>query len=176
MATYDVIMIVVLAGTTLWGFYKGMAWQLAALGALVASYFVAYHFADQVAPYLSAVAPWNKFAAMLLLYLATSASVWIVFRYVRGAIERVRLREFDRQIGGLFGLAKGVLLCVVITFFVVTMSPNGRQQVLASKSGYYITVFIHRAEPIMPAEARELLGPYLEKLERGLDPRVEQPT
>ena len=31
MQTYDIIMLAVLAGSTLFGFVKGMAWQLASL-------------------------------------------------------------------------------------------------------------------------------------------------
>jgi uncharacterized membrane protein required for colicin V production len=84
----------------------------------------------------------------------------------------VRLRSFDRQIGGVVGLVKGLLLCVVVTFFCVTMSPAARDQVLRSRSGYYLALAIHEGEPIMPREARELLGPYLDRLDRGLDPRV----
>ncbi len=60
----------------------------------------------------------------------------------RRMIDRVRLKEFDHQIGALFGLAKGVLLCVVITFFVVTLSESARQKVLGTYSGRYIAVLI----------------------------------
>ena len=40
--------------------------------------------------------------------------------YFGGAIDRVKLNEFDRQMGALVGFAKGVLLCIAITFFAVT--------------------------------------------------------
>ena len=41
MQVYDIIMIVVLLGTTMFGAYKGLAWQVASLAAVVASYLVA---------------------------------------------------------------------------------------------------------------------------------------
>jgi membrane protein required for colicin V production len=171
MAKYDVLLIVVLVLATLRGAWKGMAWQIASLASLGVSFFVAAHYSDLLAPYLSAEAPWNKFLAMLVLYLGSSLAIWAGFSVVSKFIERVQLREFDRQVGGLFGLARGLLYCIVITFFAVTLSEQGRAAVLESQSGYYIAVLIHRATPIIPAEARELLGPYLDQLQRGLDPR-----
>jgi membrane protein required for colicin V production len=171
MQPYDIVMLAVIVLATAFGAWKGVAWQIASLGALVASYFVALRWGDSLAPYISAEAPWNKFVAMLLLYLATSLLIWLAFRYVSATIERVKLREFDRQVGAIVGAAKGVVICVAITFFAVTLSEDLRDMVLRSRSGYYITVLIHRASPIMPKEVSALLGPYLDRLNKELDPR-----
>ena len=54
---------------------------------------------------------------MLVLYVVTSLAIWLLFRLVSGFIDRLRLKEFDRQLGGVFGAIKGGLWCVVITFF-----------------------------------------------------------
>jgi membrane protein required for colicin V production len=175
MSIYDLIMLAVLVGATVFGLWKGIAWQLASLAAVVISSVVAMQFGDVLAPYLSSQAPWNKFLAMLVLFLFSSFSIWILYRFVRQTIDRIQLTSFDRQLGALFGAAKGALVCVVITFFAVTLSADSRSAVLQSHSGYYISVFIHEATPIMPAEARQVLGPYLEKLDRGLDPRYQSP-
>ena len=89
---------------------------------------------------------------MLVLYLATAVVDLAGFRHgVRGLIDRVRFKGFDRQLGGIFGAVKGVLWCVVITFFAVTLSESRRQAVLKSRSGYYIAVFTHRATPMLAA-------------------------
>ena len=162
---YDIVMLAVLVLTTLFGLWKGMAWQLASLGSLVLSSVVAMQFSGPLAPYISDKEPWNRFIAMLILYLVTSLAVWLVFRLVAGAIDRVRLKEFDRQLGALFGLAKGCLLCLVITFFGVTLSETVRQAVLKSESGKYIALAIHKAGPVMPEEVRK----YLDKLDQKLD-------
>jgi hypothetical protein len=107
---------------------------------------------------------------MLLLYLVTSAAIWLAFRLVAGIIDRVRLKDFDRQIGALFGFTKGVLLCLVITFFAVTLSESLRQNVLRTYSGHYIAVLIKQTSPIMPPEVRKVLGTYIDELDRKLDP------
>lgn len=169
MQNYDLVMIAVLVGATLWGFYKGMARQVASLASLVASYFIALRVSPSLAPHLGK-APSNRLLAILLVYLATALVIWLVFRKVSQFIERVQLKEFDRQAGAVFGAAKGVLLCVAITFFMVSLSDAGRSTVLASRSGVYIARLLRDADPIMPKELHAVLDPYLRKLEQQLDP------
>lgn len=175
MELYDIVMLLVLAGATVFGAMKGMAWQLASLASLVLSYFAALRFSEPLAPHLGDQAPWNRFLAMLVIYVAVSLLIWLLFRLVAGFIDRVRLHEFDRQIGALFGLAKGVLLCLAITFFAVTLSAAAREAVLRSRSGYYLARLLNRAEGIMPRELHKVLDPYLDRLQDGLDPNAPQP-
>jgi membrane protein required for colicin V production len=171
MQWYDLLMIAVLLGTTVFGFMKGMAWQIASLASLIVSYFLALQFSEPLAAtgLLGNDEPWNRFLAMLGIYLVTSLAIWLAFRVVSGAIDRVRLQEFDRQIGGLFGLAKGILLCMAITFFAITLVPDMRDTVLQSRSGHYIAVLIARADAVMPPEIHSIVDPYLNRLEEELN-------
>lgn len=169
MDTYDILMIAVLVATTLFGAWKGLAWQVASLAAIVASYYVAFNFRDPVAEQIHTAAPWNVFIAMLLLYVGTSFAIWVIFRLVSRFIDRVKLKEFDRQIGALFGLAKGVLLCVIITLFAVTLlGDQQRQAIIRSKSGYYIALLLDKADRVLPHEVGEVLHPYIHELDENL--------
>ena len=169
MQPYDIAMLAVIVFATIFGAYKGVAWQVASLASLVASYVVATRFCNVLAPLLSSQAPWNKFLAMLVLYLATSLAIWIAFRAVSTFIDRLKLREFDRQIGALMGAAKGVAWCVAITFFAVTLSADARAAVLRSHSGQYIATLIRHAKPVIPREVNEAVGPYLDQLKGELE-------
>jgi membrane protein required for colicin V production len=171
MQSYDVVMILVLVGATIFGAWKGMAWQIASIASLVVSYFASLAFSAKLAPLISNEAPWNRFIAMLVIYLVTSMVIWTLFRLVAKAIDRVQLREFDRQIGALFGLAKGVLLCVAITMFAVTLMPvEQKEKILGSKSGMYIAKLLNEADQVMPKELHEVLHPYIHKAQETLDP------
>jgi membrane protein required for colicin V production len=171
MQTYDILMLVVLAGTTLFGFWKGMAWQIASLASLVVSYIAALRFSEQLAPMFGESAPLNRFIAMLVIYIATSFIIWTLFRLVSGAIDRVRLESFDRQLGAMFGLAKGVLLCVAITFFAVTLLPPAQgEAIVASQSGRYIVVLLDKSHSVFPPEIHKVVDPYLNKIEEQLNP------
>ncbi len=176
MQPYDALMLGVLGLTTLLGAWRGMAWQIASLASIGLSYLTAVKFSGQFAPMFGDEAPWNRFAAMLALYLGTSMAVWLGFRVVSGMIDRVKLKEFDRQLGAVFGAAKGVLFCLVITFFAVTLSAVGRDQVLKSRSGTYIAQLIDRGGPMLPREVHDVLAPYLEQLDKELDPAYQPAT
>ncbi len=169
---YDLVMLAILIVTTAFGAWKGMAWQVASIASLVVSCIVAMRFSEHLAPYISQRQPWNRFLAMLILFMLTSLVIWLAFRLVAGLIDRVRLREFDHQMGALFGLAKGILLCLVITFFAVTLSEGTRQPVLASHAGKFSARLIQHATPAMPEEVRDVLGKYIDEFERKLDPNT----
>ena len=166
---YDLLMLGVLVGLAVLGAWKGVAWQIAALSSLVVSWMVAVRFGKLLAPIISDNEPWNGFIAMLLLYLGTSLAIWSFFRLVKGMIDRVQLKDFDRQMGAMFGLMKGVLWCLLITFFAVTLSETTRQWVLQSKSGYYAALLIQHGTPILPEDVRNLLGKYIKRLDDGLE-------
>jgi len=176
MQPYDIFMLIVLVGAALFGAWKGMAWQLASIGSVLLSTIVALRFSGLLAPSLSAEEPWNQFLAMGILFACTSLGVWIAFRFVAKAIDRVKLKEFDRQMGALFGAAKGVLYCLILTFFAVTLSEDTRQRVLDSRSGYYATVLVQKGTPMMPEKVRKALGKYIQKLDEGLNPDTPPAT
>jgi membrane protein required for colicin V production len=175
MDLYDLLMLLVLGANLLLGVWKGMAWQAASIASLVLSYFMALRYSTALAPYLGVEAPLNRFVAMFVLYLGSSLFVWLCFRAVSGFIDRLRLKEFDHQVGGAFGLAKGVLWCVGITFFAVSLMPASRDQVLQSHSGHYIALLLNHADEVMPTEIHQVLDPYLNQLQTELAPVGAKP-
>ena len=97
----------------MFGFWKGMAWQIASLASLVVSYFAALRFSEQLAPMFGDQAPLNRFVAMLAIYIvhvvhhldAVSAGVRRdrqgAARIVRQAARRdVRLRQGRAAVRG----------------------------------------------------------------------------
>ncbi|MEQ8846621.1 CvpA family protein [Botrimarina sp.] len=186
MATYDLLMIAILGGLTLYGYFKGMAWQVAYIASFVASYFVAVRFADRVAPQITFVnPPANKFVAMLLIYVGTSFVIWMLFRMVRNAIDSVKMEGFDHQMGAIIGFARGVLWCVAVTFFAMTLAfvpGQMKQQIVASRSGYYIARLVDETDTLFPPEVHQVVGPYLDRLGSELDspqnhaPAIGQPA
>jgi membrane protein required for colicin V production len=173
MQNYDLIMVAVLVGATVFGFWKGMAWQVASLASLVVSYFASLRFADQLAPIFGQQAPTNKFVAMAAIYVGTSFIIWMLFRFVAGAIDKIKLETFDRQLGGIFGFAKGVLLCVGITFFAVMLWPAQRDAIVGSQSGHYIVALLDKAHSVLPPEIHQAIDPYLNKIEERLNPNFQ---
>ena len=169
---YDLVMLGILAAAALLGYFKGMVWQLAWIAGIVASSYVAFRFGAVLTPFFGTQAPWNRFAAMLAAYAGTSICVWLVFRVISKAINAVHLSAFDHQLGLLLGLAKGALLCVVVTFFSVTLAPAYRHQIVASRSGRLVAELIVRADTYLPKEIHDTVDPFVKQFEKQFD----QPT
>lgn len=173
---YDLVMLGVLAGAAVLGYFKGMVWQLAWIAGIAVSTYAAFRFGPALAPNFGNQAPWNRFAAMLAIYVGSSLGVWIVFRLISGAINAVHLSAFDHQLGLLLGLAKGALLCIVITFFAVTLAPNYRQQIVASRSGRLVANLIVRADTYLPKELHETVGPFVKQFEQQFQGLPDSPA
>jgi membrane protein required for colicin V production len=165
---YDFLMLAVLVAALVFGAWKGVVWQIAALASVFLSAAVAIHCSPVLAPVFSAHEPWNRFLAMLVLYVLLAGAIWFLSRMVRGLIDRLKLKEFDRQLGAIFGLAKGVLYCIIITFFAVTLSETARETVMQSCSGDLIARGIRNANPILPDDIRTWLGKYIDELDQKL--------
>ncbi|GAB5403822.1 MAG: hypothetical protein Aurels2KO_20530 [Aureliella sp.] len=170
MQAYDLFMLIVIGMATIFGAIKGFAWQVASLASVIVSYIVAYRFRFEVGEMISATPPWNQFLAMLILYVGTSFVIWVGFRLLSGAIDRVRLKEFDRHLGAGFGLAKGMLYCLLITMFAMSLlGPNQQAAICQSRSGYYISAALDRGVGILPKEIHDVVGPYLSGLDEKLN-------
>ena len=173
MQIYDFIMIVVLVGAMLFGAMKGFAWQLASIASIVVSYFVALKFREPFSRSIALDPPLNRLLAMLILYVVTSLLVWVAFRMISKSLDRLRLKEFDRQIGAIFGLVKGGLYCVLLTLFGVTLAGEYvRKTVVTSNSGHYIADVLDRSESVVPPEIHEFVEPYLRRFEQQFNEPV----
>jgi membrane protein required for colicin V production len=127
-------------------------------------------FSGVLAPYITDREPLNRFIAMLIIYLACSLVIWGIFRLVSNFIDRLKMREWDRQMGALVGFVKGGLLCIAITFFALSLTADDtRKMIMTSRSGYYIGYTIDRAQAVMPDEIHDVLHPYLDKLDQQLE-------
>jgi len=167
METYDMIMVGVLAGAVIWGLWKGLAWQIASLASFVGSYVLSFFFRLQLAQFLNVPAPWNIFLSMLILYVGTSLVIWVIFNVMSSMIDGLKLADFDKQLGGVFGLVKGLVLCSVITLFAVSLlGDEMAKKIISTKSGYYIAYGLDRLDMVIPAEWHSMVHPYLH-----LDPK-----
>jgi membrane protein required for colicin V production len=169
---FDFLVIGVLIFTTFRGLQRGFVWQLAWIAALVLCFGFAESFSIKLAPKIQEFAPQAKppldrWIAMLVLYLGFSFLSFGVARVLHGWIEKAKFKEYDRHLGGLFGLVKGVLICLVGTFFIITLSETARETVLASKSGRAAAIVMDKLEPVLPKELASILEPYMQKLDPG---------
>jgi uncharacterized membrane protein required for colicin V production len=167
MALYDLVMVVILIVAAYRGGTRGIVYQLAAIATRVCCFLFAGRLAPQLATLLPGLEPpWNRWSAMFLLYVGFSFITFGTARILHGWIEKAKIEDLDRHLGAVFGLMKGLVFCLVVTFFLVTSSDRMRDTVVQSASGYAAAIIMDRLHPVMPDELHEMLEPYIHQLDR----------
>lgn len=164
MQIYDLVMIAVLGIAIFFGYWKGFAWQVASLAAMIVSYLVARNFNEPLANMIGGDPSWNRFLAMFILFLGTSLVIWLGFGFVKSTIERMHLKGFDKQFGALLGGVKGFLICTLVTLFGVSLlGDRACRMICTSYSGNYIARVLGHADGVVPDEIGKYINPYIEK-------------
>lgn len=164
---YDLVVLAVLVYATVRGAAKGIVWQLAVIAALVLCFVFSGSLSLSLAPFIKVQPPLNRWIAMFILYVGFSFVSFGAARVLRQAIEKAKFEEYDRHLGALFGFAKGVLFCLFLTFFSVTLSAVLREQVMQSYSGYAAAIIMDRLHPVMPQGLSKVLEPYIHELDQA---------
>jgi len=117
MAPVDVALLCVLAASVVLGLWRGLLYEVLALLAWVAAYFVARQWAAPLARWLP-LADWSPTWRWLLAFaalfvLTVFAGGWLAWAAQRGA-QAGGLRPIDRTLGGLFGVLRGVALLLAL--------------------------------------------------------------
>lgn len=163
MGIYDIAMLIIFGGAILFGYWKGLAWQIASIAALIVSYIVAVNFRDQLAGVIQIDPPWNRIGAMLILFLGTSLIVWTIYAAVSRSLKKHELKGFDRQAGAVVGAAKGALLCMVVTMFSVSLlGENAHEAIDQSRLGRYVEKGIWQISDYVPAEIARFVDPHIQ--------------
>jgi membrane protein required for colicin V production len=118
MTPFDVCVLIVLTLSFLYSLFKGFIREIFALIAYVGGYAVAVKFHNDLAKTLSGTISNEtvaKVAAFVIIYVATMIAVKILGNIIRKFFqEAAGLSGMDRFLGAMVGLAKGVVILVVL--------------------------------------------------------------
>jgi membrane protein required for colicin V production len=109
----DVLILVVLLGSTLIGLLRGFVREAVSLAFWVAAIWAAWRFGPRVEPHLGglladpSIAPWVGRLVVLVLVLVLG---WVVGMLLSYFTRTVGLGPLDRVIGLLFGIVRGMVL------------------------------------------------------------------
>jgi uncharacterized membrane protein required for colicin V production len=164
---YDLLVLAILGFFTLRGAARGLLSQLAGIAAIVICLVFAESISAAFGPYVSLQPPLNHWVVMFAAYLVCSFIAFGFARVIDDWMERAKLESFNTHLGAVFGLLKGIIICMVLTFFLVTLSPAARDALSRSKSGYAAAYIMHHIHPVMPEKLKEALAKYLHISETG---------
>jgi membrane protein required for colicin V production len=103
-------------------------------------------------------------------YLVFSFLSFGFARLLHGWMERNKMTEYNSHLGAVFGLLKGVAFCLVLTFFIVTLSDDAREMLRHSRSGKAAAIIMDRLHPVMPEKLHAALEKYIHQLD---DPQLD---
>jgi membrane protein required for colicin V production len=158
MATIDIIFIGILLFSTLLGAFRGFVYEILSIVGWLASFVVARFFAESVGLWLplngarSAVQHFVGFVVVFVVsFFAFGLFSWSVKKWIGASA----LRPADRTLGGIFGIARGWAILVLVAL-AMTMSPWF--EALWWREAQMVPVLEHVAEmikPLLPEQIRD---------------------
>jgi uncharacterized membrane protein required for colicin V production len=158
---YDLLVIGILIFFALRGAAKGVVWQLAGIAGIVLCLMFSQGISAAFGPYVTLDPPLNHWVVMFGAYLVFSFIAFGFARVMNDWIEKASLEYFNRHLGAIFGLLKGVVLCVIMTYFLVTLSPKAREALMESKTGYASAVIMDTLHPLLPEKLHDKVAEYI---------------
>ena len=156
----DWVLLAVLLASIVVGLVRGLVFEVLSLLGWVAAYVAAQLFSGDLAPHLpigaagSALNQGASFATTFLLALI----VWMLLaRLVRLLVHATPLTLIDRTLGGVFGLARALVLMLAVAT-VVSFTPAVRASSWqASHGAAWLGALLSGLKPVLPpAVARHL--------------------
>jgi membrane protein required for colicin V production len=118
MSTFDIVVLVLLGISLVYSFFKGMVREIFSILAYGGGYFAAARFSEDATGYLIKFIPNQTIARLVgfgLLFIITSIIISFIGKWVRGLMKSAGgLSAFDRLMGGVLGVAKGVFILTII--------------------------------------------------------------
>ena len=121
MNSLDWLVVAVIGASILLGLFRGFMREMISLAGWIAGLWLAFRFAAPIGASLPLAQEWPlaKTAAIALLIVvgcvfAAAFAGWMVRELVKAA----KLSAADRTLGGLFGLARGLLIIGLAVFLV----------------------------------------------------------
>ncbi|QDT54958.1 Colicin V production protein [Caulifigura coniformis] len=161
---YDIAVLGVLVFCMARGASRGLIWQLATIAGIILCLMFAETFSGILGPHISLQPPLNEWVTMFGAYLVCSFVAFGAARMLTKGIEGAGLKEYNSHLGAIFGLAKGIVVCLVATFFLATLDAT-HNLIANSKSGYYAAITMRKIHPIMPEKLHDALNRYIHSLD-----------
>ncbi len=161
MAALDWIFVGVLVASLLLGLWRGLVFEVLSLltwlGAFVLAQWLALD-AAQFLPMRGSSDTLRYAAGFALVFVATVMLGGLVAVVFKKLVSSVGLSPFDRALGAVFGMVRGVLLLLVATL-LMAMTPMKSSAAWHESVGVGVmTVLVKTTQPMLPPELKKLLS------------------
>lgn len=172
----DLLVVGVLSYCTIRGASRGLLSQLAWVVALLLCFKFAGTLSPALEPFIAVAPPLRQWLAMLAVYVGLCGAAFLAAGMASSWMEKTKILDFDRHLGGLLGLAKGVVICMTALYFLITMSPSIRNIVGQTYSGYGAAVILSHSQVLLklvPEHAVPMVQHVIDRFNQHLKPTVD---
>ncbi len=161
IALTDWVLLGVLLASMVVGFWRGLVYEVLSLAGWVAALVVAQWLAPEVVGWLpfvkGAPASVQYAVAFAVVFVGTVFAAGMVSWLIKKLVETVGLRPLDRTLGGVFGLARGVVLLLALTV-VLQLTGVSRDAWWSTAQGpVWLDLVLTGLKPLLPQTFVEYL-------------------
>jgi membrane protein required for colicin V production len=149
----DIALLAVFGLSVLIGLWRGFVFEIVSL----LGWLVAFVIANSVGPWLADFVPFGNdepqvrlWASYIAVFVAVLLTCTLLARMLRALIAATPLSFVDRLLGGLFGVARGALILVVVGT-LVTLSPWASSTTWKKSHGaLWLGMALEGLKPVLP--------------------------
>ena len=154
MSFIDILVLLVLFASLIFGFFRGFVKELLSLMAWAFAFFVAYYFSSSVAIFLPFEAEFSikyvgSFVLIFIFVLIVSS---ILIKFLSTFIHKIGLGASNIILGGLFGILRGVIVVYLLIFVIEKTSYAEEPSWLKANSIIYIKLLVEKTFPYLPQD------------------------
>lgn len=123
----DIILICIIGIFALRGFFRGLVQEVISLVSIVLAIYLASTFHHMLIPHLELYIESEVTVSALsyiVIFFGTLIVCWLIAKGIRTVLKISLLGWLDRITGGIFGVAEGVLIGLIILMGAQSLAPN----------------------------------------------------
>ena len=154
MSFIDIIVLLVLFASLIFGFFRGFVKELFSLMAWAFAFFVAYYFSSFVVIMLPFEAEFSiKYVGtFVLIFISVLIISSILIKFLSTFIHKIGLGASNIILGGLFGILRGVIVVYFLIFVIEKTSYTEEQLWQQSNSIVLIKLLAEKTFPYLPQD------------------------
>lgn len=148
----DIALLAVLGLSVLIGLWRGLVFEIVSL----LGWLVAFVIANSAGPVLAEVVPFGGepqvklWIAYIFVFVAILVTCTLLARMLRALIAATPLSFVDHLLGGVFGVVRGALICVVLATLVM-LSPYASSTTWKNSHGaLWLGMALEGLKPVLP--------------------------
>ena len=154
MSFIDILVLLVLFASLIFGFFRGFVKELLSLMAWAFAFFVAYYFSSSVAINLPFEAEFSiKYvSSFVLIFIFVLIVSSILIKFLSTFIHKIGLGASNIILGGLFGILRGVIVVYLLIFVIEKTSYTEEPSWQQANSIVLIKLLAEKTFPYLPQD------------------------